>query len=64
LENGEKTHCVYASTINAGKIHTDQTGRFPVVSSKGNKYIMVLYEYDGNAIIAEHIKNRTATELL
>jgi hypothetical protein len=35
-----------------------------VISSKGNKYIMVLYEYDGNAILAEPIKNRTAPELL
>jgi hypothetical protein len=35
-----------------------------VVSSKGNKYIMVLYEYDGNAILAEPIKNKTAAELL
>jgi hypothetical protein len=35
-----------------------------VISSKGNKYIMVLYEYDGNAILAEPIKNRTAAELL
>jgi hypothetical protein len=64
LNNGLKTHCVYAATIDAGKIYTDQTERFPVVSSKGNKYIMVLYEYDGNAIIAEPIKNRTTVELL
>jgi hypothetical protein len=35
-----------------------------VISSKGNKYLMVLYEYDGNAILAEPIKNRTAPELL
>jgi hypothetical protein len=45
-------------------MHTDQTGLFPVVSSKGNKYIMVLYEYDGNAILAAPIKNQTSAELL
>jgi hypothetical protein len=28
------------------------------------KKIMVLYEYDGNAILAEPIKNRTSAELL
>jgi hypothetical protein len=55
-----KTNCIYAATINAGQIYTDQNGRFPVISRKGNKYIMVLYEYDGNAILAEPIKNRTA----
>jgi hypothetical protein len=43
---------------------TDQTGRFPVVSSKGNKYIMILYDYDSNAILAQPIKNQTAPELL
>jgi 3-deoxy-D-arabino-heptulosonate 7-phosphate (DAHP) synthase len=38
---GVTTHCIYAATLDSGKIYTDQTGRFPVVSSKGNKYIMV-----------------------
>jgi hypothetical protein len=40
------------STVDAGKIYTDQTGRFPVLSNRGSKYIMVLYEYDDNAIMA------------
>jgi hypothetical protein len=39
--------------IGAGQIYTDQTGNFPVISSKGNKCIMVLYEYDGNATLVE-----------
>jgi hypothetical protein len=60
LDYGIKTNCVYAATIDAAQIYTDQTGRFPVVSIKGKKYIMVLYEYDGNAILAEPIKNRTS----
>jgi hypothetical protein len=55
---------VYAATIDAGQILPDQTGIFPVVSSKGNKYIMVLYDYDSNAILAKPIKDRTAPELL
>jgi hypothetical protein len=63
-DHGIKTQYVYAETIDAGQIYTDQTGRFPVVSSKGNKYIMVLYDYDRNAILAKPIKNRTAPELL
>jgi hypothetical protein len=63
-DHGLKTQYVYAATIDAGQIYTDQTGRFPVVSSKGNKYIMVLYDYDSNAILAQPIKNRTAPELL
>jgi hypothetical protein len=40
-DHGIKTQFVYAATIDAGQIYTDQTGRFPVVSSKGNKYIMI-----------------------
>jgi hypothetical protein len=51
-EHGLKMQYVYAATIDAGQIYTDQTGRFPVVSSEGNKYIMVLYDYDSNAILA------------
>jgi hypothetical protein len=43
LDDGIKTNCTYAATIDAGQIYTDQTGRFPVISSKVNKYIMVLY---------------------
>ena len=32
------------------KIYSDQTGRFPVISSKGHQYIFVLYNYNGNSI--------------
>jgi hypothetical protein len=34
-DHGIKTQFVYAATIDAGQIYTYQTGRFPVVSSKG-----------------------------
>jgi hypothetical protein len=63
-DRGIKTHYMYAAIIDAGQIYTDQTGRFPDVSSKGNKYIMVLYYYDSNAILVQPIKNRTVPELL
>jgi hypothetical protein len=64
IDHGVKTQFVYAAIIDAGQIYTYQTGRFPVVSSKGNKYIMILYDYDSNAILAQPIKDRTAPELL
>jgi hypothetical protein len=64
LDQGIKTQYVHAATIDAGQIYTDKTGRFPVVSSKGNTYIMILYDYDSNAILAQPIKDRTAPELL
>jgi hypothetical protein len=64
LDHGIKTQFVYAATIDAGQIYTDQTGRFPVVSSKGNNYIMIVYDYDSNVILSQPIKDRTAPELL
>jgi hypothetical protein len=63
-DHGIKTQYVYAATIDSGQIYSDQTGIFPIVSSKGNKYIMVLYDYDSNAILAKPIKDRTEPELL
>jgi hypothetical protein len=63
-DHGIKKQFVYAATIDAGQIYTDQTGRFTVVSSKGNKCIMILYDYDSNVILAQPIKDRTAPELL
>ena len=40
-----------------------QTGQFPTRSKRVNKYIMVMVEIDSNAILVEHIKNRTDAEL-
>ena len=45
-------------------MYTDQTGKFPKKSSKGNHYIMVLIEIDSNAILVEAMKNRTAGEVI
>ena len=44
----------------SGKVYSDQTGRFPVTSSKGNKHILVAYDYDCNAILAYPLKSKTA----
>ena len=41
-----------------GRIATEQTGEFPVVSSQGNRYIFILYNYDRNSILAEPMKSR------
>ena len=48
----------------AGKVFTDQTGKFPITSSKGSKYIMVLFAHDPNAILAESMKNRSQQEMI
>jgi hypothetical protein len=45
-----------------GKVYTDLTGRFPTTSSKGNKYVLILYEYDDNAILAAPMNSRADYE--
>jgi hypothetical protein len=47
-----------------GMISTNQTGRFPVKSIKGKSYIMVLYNYYSNVILAAPMKSRTAPDLV
>lgn len=45
-------------------VYTDQTGKFPYISISGNNYIMVIYDYDSNAILMEPIGNRKGPTLL
>ena len=47
-----------------GKVFSDQTGRFPLTSSLGSKYILILHDADTNSILAEPLKNRSQEELL
>ncbi len=50
---------IYIKIYNAAKMmYSRQTSRFPTTSSRGNKYIMVLVEVDGNYINAEPMKNK------
>jgi len=65
--NGPRTHHCFASVVDfepTHQVHTDQTGRFPVTSKKGNAYLFVLYDFDSNSIHAEPIKNRSAASIL
>lgn len=68
ITDGKRTHFVYAAIMQApsesGQIYTDQTGRFPVTSLRGNKYLMVLYNYNANAILAEPMRNRTDDKII
>ena len=47
-----------------GFIASDQTGKFPRMSNKGNQYICVFYIYDPNFIKGISIKSRKKEELL
>ena len=46
-----------------GYIATDPCGRYPTMSSRGMKYIFVLYDYDSNAILAAPMKSRKGSEM-
>ena len=48
------------STSQTEKAYMDLTGQYPTKSARGNQYILVAYNYDANAILAEPIKNRQA----
>eukprot|EP00978_Attheya_sp_CCMP212_P016489 scaffold43259_cov66-Attheya_sp.AAC.2 len=61
----EQTNMMFlAIEETTNKVYTNQTGRFPVRSSRGNQYFLVLYCYDAIAILTEPIKNRTEGDLL
>ena len=45
-------------------MYTDQTGKFPTVSSRGNKYQMILTHIDTGSIWVEATKNKTEGEMI
>lgn len=63
----DKTNEIFASYLAAdteGTIYSDLTGKFPVTSVQGNKYVLVVYHYDSNSIIVRPLKNRNDNETL
>ena len=53
-----RKNTIHIKTIHISKLYTDDTGRFPVISRKGNQYIMVAYHCDSNAIMVVPFKTR------
>ena len=50
---------IYINTVMLnGKVCSNQTGRFPVALSIRNKYAMVVYYHESNAILAEPLKTK------
>jgi hypothetical protein len=60
----DKCHYIYAATIETNKIYSDLTGRFPTTSLSGNKYILILYDYDSNIVLSAPMKNRGDKEMV
>jgi hypothetical protein len=60
----DKRHYIYATTLETNQIYSDLTGRFPTTSLSGNKYILILYDYDNNIVLSAPIKNRGNKEMV
>ena len=59
------TNKFYFKTIEyTGQIYAVQKGHFPVTYSHSNKYLMVLYNYDSNAILAEPMKSHSEAKIV
>ena len=61
--HSENTNLVLLDSRSVRKNYTYQTGRFPVTSSSGNKYILVAYHFDSNTIHAKPLKTRSGLDL-
>ena len=62
---GERQHTCFAALQEiTGNTYSDQTGAFLTTSTWGYKYIMVMYDYDSNAIIIQPTKNKTAQAMV
>ena len=56
-ENPARENLVCTRPVDvSGQIFSDQTGRFPRVSSRGDRAVMVLYDYDSNFILTDPLK--------
>ena len=61
--NTQTYTCFVAVYKPTGKIYTDQTGQFPIVLAQGNKYVMILYYINSNAILAKPFATKSATSI-
>ena len=55
-----KKHDIYVRIYQVrDTIYTDQTGKFPITSSRGHKHIMILCAIDGNVVLANPMMNKS-----
>jgi hypothetical protein len=62
--NNQITNQAYATVEETGKVYTDQTGQFPIASSSGYKYMLVMYHYDTDAILSKPLKTQHGNGIL
>ena len=62
---GKKEKDIFIRTYEAKEtIFSDQTGKFPTTSLRGNKYIMVMVDIDSNAILVQPMKSRSDEQMI
>jgi hypothetical protein len=49
----DKCNFIYADIMETNQIYTDLTGRFPTASLSGNKYILILFDYDSKRFLSD-----------
>ena len=54
----EGKNIIHIKTTHLSKLYTYDLGRFPVISRKGNQYIIVAYHCDSNSIMVVPFKTR------
>ena len=47
-----------------GTVYSDQTGSFPYLSSRGFRYIMIMYDYNMNTILFLPLRSKSGSEQL
>ena len=61
---GKKKRDVYVKVYDLKETsYSDQTGKFPKTSQRGNKYVMVKFDIDSSAILVEPMKSREDEEM-
>ena len=60
----QKTNNTFVSFQPTNTIFSDQTGAFPIISSRGYRYIMFVYIYAINAILMRCLKTKAGAEHL
>jgi hypothetical protein len=57
----QRCHQVYLATSEPKQlVYSDQTGRFPVLSSAGKQYLLIAYNYDSNNILQRPLQSKRA----
>ena len=59
-----KTKEVFIKIKPLGTVYSDQTGSFPYLSSRGFRYIMIMYDYNMNAILSLPLRSKSGSEQL